>query len=137
MASHLIDADGAREIEPQAALFGELAARRRDFFWLDLHGATKEQIRDLGEAFDFHPLSIEDAMSFGQRPKLEEYDHYVFLVVFGAVHDEDNLVEVHCFYSTDFLVTVRRDSAPRSPTRASEPHAVRSETSTRRARSTA
>ena len=51
-------------------------------------------------------------MSFGQRPKLEAYDHYVFLVVFGAVHDEDNLVEVHCFYSTDFLVTVRRDSSP-------------------------
>jgi magnesium transporter len=51
-------------------------------------------------------------MSFGQRPKLEAYDHYVFLVVFGAVHDEDDLVEVHCFYSTDFLVTVRRDSSP-------------------------
>ncbi len=112
MAGYLIDEGGVRDVEPGAELFEELAGRRRSFFWLDLHGPTKEQVHLLGEAFGFHPLSIEDAIAFGQRPKLEVYDDYVFLVVFGAVHDEDSLVEVHCFYSEDFLVTVRRDSCP-------------------------
>jgi magnesium transporter len=36
----------------------------------------------------------------------------VFLVVYGAVPDEDRLVEVHCFYSKRFLITVHRDEAP-------------------------
>ena len=112
MAGYLIDEGGVRDVEPRAELFEELAGRRRSFFWLDLRGPTKEQVHLLGEAFGFHPLSIEDAIAFGQRPKLEAYDDYVFLVVFGAVHDEDSLVEVHCFYSEDFLVTVRRDSCP-------------------------
>jgi magnesium transporter len=37
---------------------------------------------------------------------------FVFLVVYGAVPDEDRLVEVHCFYSERFLITVHRDEAP-------------------------
>jgi magnesium transporter len=36
----------------------------------------------------------------------------VFIVVYGAVQDQDRLVEVHCFYSERFLVTVHRDDAP-------------------------
>ena len=40
------------------------------------------------------------------------YDDFVFLVVYGAVPDEDRLVEVHCFYSEQFLITVHRDEAP-------------------------
>ena len=62
--------------------------------------------------FGFHPLAIEDATNFGQRPKLDEYDDFVFLVVYGAAPDEDDLVEVHCFYSERYLVTVRRDDCP-------------------------
>ena len=55
---------------------------------------------------------MEDSENFGQRPKLDDYDDFVFLVIFGAVPDEDRLVEVHCFYSEKFLVTVHRDEAP-------------------------
>src|SRR6185437_15257008 len=44
--------------------------------------------------------------------KLDDYDDYVFIVVYGAVPDDDRLVEVHCFYSDRFLVTVHRDDAP-------------------------
>ena len=62
--------------------------------------------------FRFHPLAIEDSENFGQRPKLDDYDDFVFLVVYGAVPDEDRLVEVHCFYSERFLVTIHRDEAP-------------------------
>src|SRR5262249_19928570 len=82
------------------------------FFWIDVHQPTDEDFAVLRDVFQFHPLAIEDSESFGQRAKLEDYDDYVFLVVYGAVPDDDRLVEVHCFYSERYLVTIHRDEAP-------------------------
>jgi magnesium transporter len=82
------------------------------FFWIDLHRPTEDDFAILRDVFRFHPLALEDSEHFGQRAKLDDYDDFVFLVVYGAVPDEDRLVEVHCFYSERFLVTVRRDEAP-------------------------
>jgi magnesium transporter len=82
------------------------------FFWIDVHQPTDADFAVLRDVFHFHPLALEDSEHFGQRPKLDDYDDFVFLVVYGAVPDEDRLVEVHCFYSERFLVTVHRDEAP-------------------------
>ena len=111
MASHLIDVTGEAPVAADRATLESLA-RREDFYWLDLHGPTADELDQLGEVFGFHPLAVEDAKNFGQRPKLDPYNGYVFLVVYGAAPDEDNLVEVNCFYSERFLVTIRRDSCP-------------------------
>jgi magnesium transporter len=82
------------------------------FFWLDLPQPTQADFEVLRDVFKFHPLALEDSEQFGQRPKLDEYDDFVLLVVYGAVPDEDRLVEVHCFYSERYLLTVHRDDAP-------------------------
>lgn len=82
------------------------------FFWIDVDQPVEADFEILREVFEFHPLAVEDAEHFDQRPKLEEYDDFVFLVVYGANPDDDRLVEVHCFYSDTFLVTVHRDEAP-------------------------
>ncbi|MFF0268298.1 magnesium/cobalt transporter CorA [Kribbella sp. NPDC004536] len=82
------------------------------FFWIDLHRPTAEEFAILREVFGFHPLALEDSEHFGQRPKVEEYDDFVFLVLYGAVPDDGRLVEVHCFYSQRFLVTIRHDRVP-------------------------
>jgi magnesium transporter len=82
------------------------------FFWMDLFQPSESDFNVLRDVFHFHPLAIEDSEQFGQRPKLDEYDDFAFLVVYGAVADDDRLVEVHCFYSERFLVTVHRDEAP-------------------------
>jgi magnesium transporter len=85
-----------------------------DFFWLDIHDPKTADLEILREEFHFHPLSLEDSWQFNQRPKIDDYDGYVFLVVFGAsgASDTDGLVEVHCFYSDRFLITLHRDDAP-------------------------
>ena len=83
-----------------------------EFFWIDLHRPTPEDFAVLRDSFAFHPLALEDSEHFGQRPKLDEYDDFVFIVLYGAAPDEDRLVEVHCFYSERFLITVHRDDAP-------------------------
>src|SRR5215218_7799097 len=82
------------------------------FFWIDLPRPSEEDFAVLRDVFQFHPLALEDSEDFGQRAKLDDYDEFVFLVVYGAVPDEDRLVEVHCFYSERFLITVHRDEAP-------------------------
>jgi magnesium transporter len=82
------------------------------FFWLDLDKPSRGDFEILRDLFGFHPLAVEDSEQFGQRAKIDEYDDFVFLVVYGAAPDEDDLVEVHCFYSERFLITVHRDDCP-------------------------
>jgi magnesium transporter len=82
------------------------------FFWLDLDQPDAGDFQVLRDVFKFHPLAIEDSEHFGQRSKIDSYDDFAFLVLYGASTDEDRLVEVHCFYSERYLVTVHRDDAP-------------------------
>ena len=82
------------------------------FFWIDVDQPDEDDFEILRDVFKFHPLAVEDSEKFGQRAKLDDYDDFVFIVVYGAVPDDDRLVEVHCFYSEKFLVTVHRDEAP-------------------------
>jgi magnesium transporter len=82
------------------------------FFWIDVDQPDEADYAVLRDVFKFHRLAVEDSERFGQRAKLDDYDNFVFMVVYGAVPDEDRLVEVHCFYSEKFLVTVHRDECP-------------------------
>jgi magnesium transporter len=82
------------------------------FFWLDLDRPQAGDFEILREVFGFHPLAVEDSEQFDQRAKIDDYDDFVFLVVYGASPDDDRLVEVHCFYSERFLVTVHHDDCP-------------------------
>ncbi len=79
------------------------------FFWLDIEKPVASDFEILTDVFKFHPLAVEDSENFGQRAKIEGYDDFTFIVIFGAAPDEDRLVEVHCFYSERFP----RHSAPR------------------------
>jgi magnesium transporter len=82
------------------------------FFWLDLDQPDQADFEILRDTFGFHPLAVEDSEHFDQRAKIEDYDDFVFIVVYGASSDDDRLVEVHCFYSERFLITVHRDDFP-------------------------
>jgi magnesium transporter len=83
-----------------------------DFFWLDLDQPGADDFEVLRDVFGFHPLAVEDSEHFDQRAKIDEYGDFVFIVVYGAAPDSDRLVEVHCFYSERFLLTVHHDDCP-------------------------
>jgi len=83
-----------------------------EFFWLDLHQPDSADFEIFRDVFGFHPLAVEDSEHFGQRAKIDDYDSFALLVVYGAAPDEDRLVEVHCFYAERYLVTVHRDDCP-------------------------
>jgi magnesium transporter len=88
---------------------------RDHFFWLDLTSPSAQDLAKLRELFGFHPLAIEDTEHFGQRPKLDSYGDYVFLVFYGGAQQERGeaqLREVHLFISGQYLVTVHRGPLP-------------------------
>ena len=116
MASHLIDARGT--VEPNVDPKG-VETRLRDgvFLWLDIDKPTEADFQLLQDAFKLHPLALKDSRKFGQRPKIEDYDDFTFLVVFGAVDDPSRRsgmrpIEVHCFYSPHWLITLHKGECP-------------------------
>jgi magnesium transporter len=83
-----------------------------EFFWLDLYRPHVADFEILRDVFEFHPLAVQDSENFDQRAKIDDYEDFVFFVVYGASPDRNRLVEVHCFYSARFLVTVHREDCP-------------------------
>jgi magnesium transporter len=108
---HVSHEGGSSEIHFGRRTVSELLATEA-FFWLDLDRPAPEDFEILRDVFAFHPLAVEDSEHFDQRAKIDDYDDFVFLVVYGASADDDKLVEVHCFYSDRFLVTVHHDDCP-------------------------
>jgi len=113
VSATLLDRDGEKKAKVDRATI-ESRLSSGDFFWLDLENPDEDDFALLRDVFHFHPLALEDSEQFGQRPKMEDYGSFVFLVVYGAAPppDVDRLVELHCFYSESYLVTVRREHAP-------------------------
>jgi magnesium transporter len=99
--------DGRTEEATVATVRSQL--RAPDFFWLDLDGVDDDSSALLLHDFGFHPLAVEDAEHFGQRPKVEEYDNFTYFVVHGApAADTTTTTEVHVFYSEQHVVSVHR-----------------------------
>jgi magnesium transporter len=64
----------------------------------------------LEEHFEFHPLDYEDVRSRNQRPKIDVYDDYLFIVLHFPVFDKQvgrlNTGELDVFVGPDFLITL-------------------------------
>lgn len=93
-----------------AAEIGELCLKEQKIIWADVADPTSEDFIKLAEEFKFHPLSIEDCRNAHQRPKVEEYQGYYFIVLYEAelVGPENHLElrELNIFLGANYLVTV-------------------------------
>ena len=109
--SFMVDAHGAHDPVDGAEIAKHLEAG--EFFWLDLHKPTADDLALLSDVFKFHPLAVEDADPLRPASQVSTPSTSSrYLVVYGANEDKDGLVEVHCFFSGTYLVTVHRDSCP-------------------------
>ena len=109
--------DGNREC-PEDFDTAVRAARKRDgFVWLGLHEPSAEQLEQLGEVFDLHPLALEDAGTPNQRPKIERTENDIFLAMRTLAYVDSvdraeggDVVEtgsVMVFVGDWFVVTIR------------------------------
>jgi magnesium transporter len=80
------------------------------FRWVHIERPTPLETAWLSEQFEFHPLDLEDVLSRNQRPKIDEYDDYLFIVLHFPVFDRTvgrlNAGELDLFVGRDFLVTI-------------------------------
>jgi Mg2+ and Co2+ transporters len=58
--------------------------------WLNIDGIHQvDIIEKIGQHFGIHPLVLEDIMNTGQRPKMEDFDNYIFIVLKMFNYDEE------------------------------------------------
>ncbi|MFN8590155.1 MAG: magnesium/cobalt transporter CorA [Thermomicrobiales bacterium] len=93
---------------------GAIAARNEATLWVDVVDPTPEEIARIGEQFDFHPLALEDTARAGQRPKIDQYEGYQFIVFYGMTMELERLVlhEVKIFIGKRYMVTFHDGSLP-------------------------
>lgn len=77
-------------IGPDAASRSGMFSGQPAVTWININGLHQvEVIETLGKGFDLHPLVMEDILETEHRPKLENYETYLFLVLKGLQFDEE------------------------------------------------
>lgn len=115
--AHTLVGQELQEVEPDR--IGELLRAREQVIWLDLHDPIPRDFDLLRREFGFHPLALEDAHKRHQRPKIDEYPDFYFLVIYAMAtphpHDSEPLVhleEIGIFLGQNYVVTVHSKPVP-------------------------
>lgn len=81
--------------------------------WHHLLNPNEDDFTFLREKFHFHPLDIEDCRSINQRPKIDIYDDYYFLILHYPNFDKQNLFiktkEEKIFWGEDYIITIEKN----------------------------
>src|SRR5712692_1121639 len=112
---NLITTKGAFHEPDHRTTIRHLERCHEEGFWMDIQDPGEADFKILAETFKFHPLTIEDVKNQGQRPKLDDYGGYRFVVLIaGRWTDAGELEtdEYHLYLSDDYLVTVHDGPAP-------------------------
>jgi len=84
--------------------------------WIQIESPRTVDRDWLEENFDFHPLDYEDVYSRNQRPKLDQYDDYVFIVLHFPMFDKATgrilTAELDLFMGPDYLITLPKIPLP-------------------------
>jgi magnesium transporter len=82
------------------------------FIWVALFEADNAELEKMQEEFGLHDLVVEDAQHGHQRPKIEEYDESLFVVMhmLDAVDSTIEIGEVHVFVGRNFILSIRNRS---------------------------
>jgi magnesium transporter len=91
---------------------GGLCSNASKIVWVDVSDPTSLDFDNLARQFGFHPLSIEDCRHQHQRPKVEEFPGYYFIVLYEALLNDLGrlqLGELGIFLGGNYLVTVHSE----------------------------
>jgi len=57
--------------------------------WINIDGIHQvEMVEKIGRHYDLHPLVLEDILNTNQRPKMEDYEDYLFIILKMISYDE-------------------------------------------------
>lgn len=87
----IIDYDEVRFLEKEAKKIEECFPfkEKPTVTWININGIHDvELIEKIGKHFNIHPLVLEDIVNTGQRPKMEDFEDYIFIVLKMLYYDE-------------------------------------------------
>ena len=111
--------DGRRQQEAALTL-DTAAALHQDgsegFAWLGTFEPAPDELERIRDSFGLHELAVEDVQTFHLRPKMEQYDHGVELVILRTARYDDereevDFGEISVFIAPTFVITVRQGVA--------------------------
>jgi magnesium transporter len=80
--------------------------------WYNIERPTTRETEYLAHHFPFHPLDLDDCLSRIQRPKIDEYKDYLFLVLHFPVYNKQTRAtsssQVSVFIGNNYLITLHR-----------------------------
>ena len=83
-----------------------------DLTWINIEKPTERETEYLAQNYPFHPLDLDDCLSRIQRPKIDEYKDYLFLVFHFPVFNKEarvtTLSQVSVFIGKDYLITLHK-----------------------------
>lgn len=110
VTARLADRSWQTGLDPD--LISDLILTPNVIFWVELSQPERHEFDILRDEFGFHPLAIEDVIKSHQRPKIDIYDRYYFLVFYALSYDSatENLLahELEMFVGSNYVVTVHR-----------------------------
>ncbi len=112
----LMEYDGASVVEKEITNVADLPPADDDgrVRWLDIEGLGDTALfKSLGEKYGLHPLALEDVLRTGQRPKLEPYDDYLFVIAQMVYQDEERVMcgeQVSMFIRPHLLITIQEEA---------------------------
>jgi magnesium transporter len=100
--------EAPREVAAAVAVVEDNGVR-----WIHIERPRLAEREWLTEHFDFHPLAFEDLVSRNQRPKVDVYDDYLFIVLYFPSYEKATgrlkAVELDLFVGPDYVITLPND----------------------------
>lgn len=84
--------------------------------WVDIENPTQQEIDQLAQEYQFHPLQLEDSLLVGALPQLEKEASYLFVLLHIPVLSEADrkivAAQVAVFLGKEYLVTIHTGASP-------------------------
>lgn len=111
----IYDASGLVESELSAAELSNFKPDPNKKIWLNVHGVhDAELVKQIGDLFDLHPLVLEDILNTEQRPKIDEFDDYIFLETRHFYYHKESMSvsseQISLVLGRNFLLTFQERS---------------------------
>jgi len=100
---------GVAAVRPEGHRLNVQIVRHGKLTWVNVERPTRDEIEWLRQNYPFHPLHLDDCLSKIQRPKIDEHENYLFIVLHFPVFNKMERVtvasEVDIFVGPDYFVT--------------------------------
>lgn len=82
--------------------------------WINIHGLHDTRIVEaIGRHFNLHPLTLEDVMNANQRPKVEDFSSYIFVVLKMLYPLKEQIIteQVSIIFGKNYIISFQEDGA--------------------------